>query len=65
MDPVGGPLVVDCHPASARRTLPNDQKDQRVSRGTRVISRLRLPPDVLARLNPPPRPAGSRREAQV
>jgi heterodisulfide reductase subunit D len=29
-----------------------------MSRSTRVISRLQLPPDVLARLNPPLRPAG-------
>ena len=29
-----------------------------MSRGTRVISRLQLPPDVLARVNPPLRPAG-------
>ncbi|MBS0164423.1 MAG: (Fe-S)-binding protein [Nitrospira sp.] len=29
-----------------------------MSRGTRVISRLQLPPDVLARINPPLRPAG-------
>lgn len=30
-----------------------------MSRGTRVISCLQLPPDVLARLNPPLRPAGA------
>jgi hypothetical protein len=29
-----------------------------MSRGTRVISRLQLAPDVLARLNPPLKPAG-------
>lgn len=29
-----------------------------MSRGTRVVSRLQLPPDVLARINPPLRPAG-------
>jgi hypothetical protein len=29
-----------------------------MSRGTRVIARLQLPPDVLARINPPLRPAG-------
>ena len=29
-----------------------------MSRGTRVISRLQLPADVLARINPPLRPAG-------
>jgi Fe-S oxidoreductase len=30
-----------------------------MSRGTRVIARLQLPPDVLARINPPLRPAGA------
>jgi heterodisulfide reductase subunit D len=34
-----------------------------MSRGTRVISRLQLPPDVLARINPPLRPAGNYGEA--
>jgi Fe-S oxidoreductase len=29
-----------------------------MSRGTKIISRLQLPPDLLARLNPPIRPAG-------
>jgi heterodisulfide reductase subunit D len=34
-----------------------------MSRGTRVISRLQLAPDVVARLNPPLRPAGEYGEA--
>ncbi len=29
-----------------------------MSRGTRIVSRLQLPPDVIARINPPLRPAG-------